>query len=440
MLHQRFAAVRILLIMAVLVLLSTPQWTASVFRNQGVVQLVRAATGCDIAKTWPFLVDRKTPAQCPERSVALLQTSISALERSIQWQPSLSASHRHLAEAHLLLGSFDQALGHFEQATRLNHQDDIAYFRLGQVRSATGKEAQAAAAWQQAGAAQFFLQQGKEYVTQRRYAEAEQYLSLAVRIDPQLGEGYWRLGEVQRILGKTQQAAWAYHRAGDLEQSDTARKYAMLGMAYGLEGQFAQAIESYERAIALNPTSGPYYFDLAVVLLEAGDREQAIQVLEQGTRAVPNYYYLRRLLGDAYRDQNKCSEAIYWYQQAIQLDAKAYSPWLGIGQCRYAQAKWSEAVEALRMAQVRNPQDPGVHYWLGQSYVQLGKFQEAVDAFEQAIQFKEDYRYHLALGDVFYSQGEFQQALGRYSRVLELDPDNPLARQRVQELSRKQEP
>ena len=434
MFWQRIATIGVLLVTAGLMLVSGRRLIGDAFTNYGMQKFVQAATRCGIEEMWREPANDRTRVQCSEQSVELIRASIYYLERGLKWHRGSLVGYRNLGNANMLLGNQEQALNQFSQAARLDQSDSIAQFRLGQLYAAMGKDEEALAAWKQAGAARFFLQRGKWYLEQARYGEAEQCFSLAVTIDAWLGEGYWRLGQVQDILGKDQQAARSYRQFANLEQNETAPQYAMLGAAYRLEHDFARAIESYERAIELNPADETYYFDLGMVLVKAGDREQAIRVLKQGVREAPAYVHTLSALGEIY-SAHDCVEATYWYQQAIQIYPQSYSPWLGIARCEYAQGEFSQALDSLHMAEARGPQAPEIHYWLGQSYVQLGKLEEAANEFKQAIQLGENYRYHQALADLYYAQRDFDQALAQYRRVVALDPDNALARERVEKLS-----
>jgi tetratricopeptide (TPR) repeat protein len=357
------------------------------------------------------------------------------LEYSTQWLPASSQVYQKLAEAYALSGRASQVLDALSRATELDPGNGMAQLRLGQWCAGLGDLECAVAAWRQGQVAQLVLWQGKSLLESGQLDDAELLLGLAVAAGPELAEAHWLLADVQRMAGEKSLAAQSYRQASRLTGRDTDTHHSLLARAYWMENDLRRAIEGYERAIALNPSMPVYYFELSTLYFEAGQTEEAIQVLISGVEEAPDYYLHHRLLGDLLRHEDRCQEAIYWYEQAIRIDEQQFSPWLGIGLCKYDEGSFEQAVRSFRKAETRNPQDANLHYWLGQSLAQLGDLQEAEKELMTAISMADDFRYHLALGDLYYRVGEARLALDQYVRVLEIQPDNPTVVQRVQELS-----
>lgn len=437
LMRSRVTRVSRALFVVVLLSLLGYRLVGRVLLNLGVGELVQALSGCEGDVTYSAsLADwAQVLGTCRGRqSSDSVARSVAYLELSTRWLATDSQAYQHLAEAYALSGNPSQVLDPLSRATVLDPNNVLAQFRLGQWYSAQGEMENALNAWRQAKAAQFFLREGKAFLEKGRLDGAKQLVSLVVSIEPELAEGYRLLGDLQREAGQRSLAAQSYRRASRLTAADTDMHYVLLARAYWLDSDWDRAIESYQRAISLNPAMSVYHFDLANLYLDRGEPEQAIQVLKSGIEQTPDYF-LYRLLGDILRQQNRCPEAVYWYEGAIRIDEGQFSPWLGIGLCEYQEGKLEQAIESFRQAETLNPENPDLHYWLGQSSALLGDFQEAEKEFEKAISIAQDYRYHLALGDLYYRMGDAEQALAQYKRVLEIDPANPTVTQRVRELS-----
>jgi tetratricopeptide (TPR) repeat protein len=85
--------------------------------------------------------------------------------------------------------------------------------------------------------------------------------------------------------------------------------------------------------------------------------------------------------------------------------------------------RWEEAVEAAEQATAIRPNYAEAYYSLGLAYGNLGRFQEATGAFQHAIRLKPDSAAaYDGLGELNSSQGRFEDAIGLYQQAIELDP------------------
>jgi tetratricopeptide (TPR) repeat protein len=101
----------------------------------------------------------------------------------------------------------------------------------------------------------------------------------------------------------------------------------------------------------------------------------------------------------------------------------------------YYAGRYNRAVDALNSAIEKTPNDPSLHFLLGQSYYQLGEFPRAVASLEHAVQLTpKDSEYHDWLGKAYGRKAEeslFFSAMtwARKTRrefeiAVELDPQN----------------
>ena len=79
----------------------------------------------------------------------------------------------------------------------------------------------------------------------------------------------------------------------------TGQYYAMLGNAYDLDGKPKKAVEMYEAGIRKFPESGPLYLELGVIQATEGEYEQAVATWEKGLTVAPthpsNFYHAARM-------------------------------------------------------------------------------------------------------------------------------------------------
>jgi tetratricopeptide (TPR) repeat protein len=136
-----------------------------------------------------------------------------------------------------------------------------------------------------------------------------------------------------------------------------------------------------------------------------------------------------RNLGVAFYKTGMLDEAVREFRRVAELrpgDANAH---FYIGLVALKQARWREAMDALRMAAEKGGSRPAVMHNLGFAYEQLGRYQEAEAAYgEAAARARNDARVYLGWGVNALKQGDYQSAAGRLDRARELfGPNAPPA-------------
>jgi tetratricopeptide (TPR) repeat protein len=171
----------------------------------------------------------------------------------------------------------------------------------------------------------FYSNLGAQRIREGRAAEAHDLLRTAVRLDPELGDGWVNLGVAQRRLGSP----------GDAEAS-------------------------YRRALEANPRLISAYNNLSSMLGRQGRTEEANALLElTDTRTNRNpFSYLA--LGDLSLRERRPAEAERYYRRARRLDPEGAEPLAALGQAALAGGRRRDAERALRRAEKIDPSLPRV--------------------------------------------------------------------------------
>ena len=118
-------------------------------------------------------------------------------------------------------------------------------------------------------------------------AEAEDLLTKATEIQPEYPSAWLQLGEVQRITGRTAEAATSFRRAVELDPSSPAA-YVGMGTALFRLGRPDQARTCLARAIAIAPDDVPATTKYAELLCMEGNPGQAVALLRRALRIDPD--------------------------------------------------------------------------------------------------------------------------------------------------------
>ncbi len=190
-----------------------------------------------------------------------------------------------LADAHVTLGNIYQATGRtgaaaleFERSLELDRRNEAAYRGLAQVAETRQNFAVAELTYKTAidafpGYWAPHNQLGVFYYRQGRYAEARDMFTRVVELTPDNARGWANLGGMQACLGQDLMAITAYEKSLAIEPNFAA--YTNLATLYRNQGRYADAADTYAKAIATNPNQYETWGDLGSALSYIPGREAA---------------------------------------------------------------------------------------------------------------------------------------------------------------------
>jgi tetratricopeptide (TPR) repeat protein len=184
-----------------------------------------------------------------------------------------------------------------------------------------------------------------------------------------------------------EQAIESYRRAISLDPN-FARAYGALAtthMRLELIGGLTSPAEIRERAlilarkaVAIDPSSAQAQWALGFVYLQLGQFQEARGATEQSVALSPSYadaYLLMALISNR---QGRGEEALKWTKEAMAMNP--HHTWdypYNLGRAYYLLGEYEKSVEALEDALERNEENYLPRLWLAASYVQLGRQDDA---------------------------------------------------------------
>ena len=166
--------------------------------------------------------------------------------------------------------------------------------------------------------------------------------SSASRVYPTSAKMHHAVGQVLAERGLMDRAILAFRRA--LSIREEAMTYNNLGNAYGVKGDFEQAVEAYRKAVGLDPTFAEAWMNLGVTAMRAGEPAMAAEGFRRAAVLLPDDEETHFNLGVALEKTGRPEEAAQAYRRSASLgDARAY---LNLGQLQESQGRPSDAVAA----------------------------------------------------------------------------------------------
>jgi superkiller protein 3 len=203
-----------------------------------------------------------------------------------------------------------------------------------------------------------------------------------------------------------------------------ARAHCIMGQAYGVVGQWDEALNSFQKAVRLAPNLVEALCNLGVAYCQADRLEEGVFFLKQALHQQPDLVEARRNLGLVFGRLGRWLDAVTILQQAARMGINGEVQYnLGV---IYGQlGRWQEAAEAFELARRHKPQDPFAACNLGISLGHLGQWQEAAEAFQASLaQQPDDPLARCNLGVALGYLDLWQEALEAFGQVLALNPDD----------------
>src|SRR5215211_7058727 len=149
------------------------------------------------------------------------------------------------------------------------------------------------------------LDKGKELYRNDQDAEAVLAFLEAVRLDPDLAEGHFRLGLGYESLGKREEAETEYKKAVAAykkyfeDHDDDIEAHYALGQTYANLGQYSEAIREYREATELKEDDPDIFYDLGVAYTKLAQYDAAAKAFSKSLEIDPDYYRAQDGLDDA---------------------------------------------------------------------------------------------------------------------------------------------
>jgi len=122
--------------------------------------------------------------------------------------------------------------------------------------------------------------------------------------------------------------------------------------------------------------------------------------------------------------QENWSAALTYFQKAKETNPQDADTWALIGYCYGSLGRYQDAIESYKQAIRIEPDYAVAHYNLGVTYGSLGRYQDAIESYKQAIRIKPDFaEAHCNLGVAYGILGRYEDAVEAFKQVIRINPD-----------------
>lgn len=303
----------------------------------------------------------------------------------------------------------------------------------------------------------YTLNEARTLMDQGEFEQAKEVLLKVVESQPESAEANFLLCRVFVAFGDHDNAIKYGKKAVELDDS-VSDYHLWLGRAHGMQAQKGSQIKAifrakrakgeFEKAVELDSANLHARFQLAEYLLMApgiagGDKKKAkahVEIIEQmdSLYGALAWGYYWQFTDDTLRAEQS-------FRRAVRLDTTYnHQATYVLGFFWQQQDRYHDAAEVFEQAFRRYPDDTGLLYQVGRSYIFAeDSLDRAERCFKQYLQVEPKINApdwaaaHWRLGMVYELKGELKEALSELEEAVRLDPENKEFEKRLKIVKKK---
>ncbi len=267
-----------------------------------------------------------------------------------------------------------------------------------------------------------------------RWNDADGLLTGYLRQHSASAKLLYTLGWVEFEEHQPKQSLLTYTEAAKLGTPTSIDLY-FVALDYVLLKDYADADKWMSRSVEMGASNGEAWYSLGRIKYTENRFQEAVQAFQKALALMPHSVKTMNNLGLAYEGLNQPDEAVAAYRQALawqQGSAKeSEQPYLNLGKLLTDRNELAEAALLLEKAESIAPADSKIHAALGKLYARRDELPQAETEFERALEAEPDNAaLHFQLGQVFRKRGMREQASKELERAAKLakthsvQPDN----------------
>jgi tetratricopeptide (TPR) repeat protein len=209
-----------------------------------------------------------------------------------------------------------------------------------------------------------------------------------------------------------------------LKSPSPTQAYNALGAHYAGQHKTFCAIEAFETAVRLQPSSWEGHYNLGLALLERKSFQRAQAEFQAVIRIRPDWPDAHNALGSAYQTDGRAEAAITQFQAALGIDPANVFALQKLTEILIDQRRYTAAIKYLTPV----PKDASLRTNLAIAYSKNGNTDEAIGLLKQLVAEEPGSALaHFNLATEFAHQKLYRESIVEYREALRLDPSNDLA-------------
>lgn len=176
------------------------------------------------------------------------------------------------------------------------------------------------------------------------------------------------------------------------EDPTDLRSLLMLGNGYYLRGKIDSSIQTFQKAVSVNPRLPYAYYYLGVSYYRAMRLDEAIAALEQSIASSPAMIMSHYWLGMAYYHKGLYFKARTAFETLLESNKESIIGHYHAALACMADQAYECALDHLQRLAAAGHRDPHVMLYLGNVYFRLNRTRDAIAAYQEGLEIHPDNR------------------------------------------------
>lgn len=274
-----------------------------------------------------------------------------------------------------------------------------------------------------------YVLESSYYMQRGDYEQTKEALDYAIEHDDDFSgddgryAAYLNMGNYLYQMNQSEEALDYFLKSEAIDDSDPAI-YNAIGLAYVDLGDYDKGGEAFDQALTLSDNYFYAYGNLAMMHLEQGKVEQALNEINLAMNmnaAVPEFYIIKGRIEEAL-DNNE--EAFSTYTSAVDRFGDYGRAYYYRGQLLLGEEKFLDAMKDFSFAK-----DYGIdegYMGMGYAYKGLGQYEDALLAFSDYLREIDgvDLRAIYEIGLSHYELEDYEKARDSFEEILNYEPED----------------
>lgn len=220
--------------------------------------------------------------------------------------------------------------------------------------------------------------------------------------------------EAERLIAKSKEK---------LQQNpDDIQAHKAIGSSYLFLEQYEAAYNSFKEVLRVAPNDGEAYWGMGQAYTRAGNDGKALDFYKQAVRLDPSLAKAQADLGKTLVRLFQYNDAIGPLKEGMRLKPKGevdHGDYYSLGEAYLHTRQYQEAVDAYRQALEVLPGHVWTQVGMAEAYNGLKQYENAVASAKSALEYaRYDYRSNRALGDAYVGMRQYEKAVEHYNESI----------------------
>ncbi len=263
----------------------------------------------------------------------------------------------------------------------------------------------------------------------RNYELAEKNYEFAARNTPDAETFYIMAGDAAYKNKNLSHAIQSYKKAIEINPTNSTAIIKLTRILQNhCENKEDELIECYNKLIASNTKNARLYYDLGNLYLKIDDKFSALNAFKIALEIEENNPFLMNSYAYVLIQLKHYDEALIYYKRAIKINPD--NKWTSIV-CQaqgaiYHQIKgnFEAALTSYEMATVLDPENHDAYFAMGEIFQDMGEFEDALENYCLSLKIKETAKAYRALGIILWEEDKIDEAVLALEKCLSIDEND----------------